>query len=312
MERIALEDERKKSLGLQDQLEVSKDAAKEVAAKEKAEREARVAAEKELSKALARAGGLAGLSGPDAKQAAEARLAVLLAEQRATLEAANQKYRTESSKQMGEMRVERKKLEKRIAELEHRLRTWRPPSPEGGDSRTRLTSDGFEGFNEIVKVAPTKFKAFTFSSDRRAEEKKRLAEAAKEAEEAEKREKQERQLRAVLAKLEASPSLLKRRKSAEGAHPPVGLSPDMKHRWYVERDRMLQEVAATKLQAAYRGRKARRSVTERATGARSRSPRGKDSPDSRRSASQEREDREGADVEDTFAMATPKRRSSVR
>ena len=258
MERVALEDERKKTLSLLERLEQIDAKVRESADAERRAREEKARAEAEAKKHREKLDGLETAMGgaADPKQAAEERLAKLLAEQRATLEAAQARFKQESAQQLGELRKDKKRLEHRIAELEARFQTWTGPKHEQPpEPPERVTKSD---------QAVTQFKAFTFSSDKRAEERRKREEEEKRiAEEAARLAEKER-LRVALSSFDLHGGLNSWiGRKGQGRHPPSGLSPELKRAWYQKREEYLMTVAATKLQAVYRGKLARRGRKQR-------------------------------------------------
>ena len=124
MERIALEDERKKTLSLQEQ----NDAASAVIAKaeevEMTIRDALIVAQREAAMAREQ---LLHLEKGDVRTSTdpEQRLTTLLAEQRSTLEEAHARVRTENTIRINSLKDNKAKLEERVVALEKALGT--PP-----------------------------------------------------------------------------------------------------------------------------------------------------------------------------------------
>ena len=257
LERVALADERKKTLSLLERLE---ELGSKVSASSETERLAKLErhrAEAEAKRARERLEVLENATGGiDPRQAAEERLAKLLAEQRETLELAQKQFRQESAKQLGELRTDKKRLEQRIAELEARLKTWTPP-------RESFTHPPEAEKRDLAPSAVTQFKAFTFSSDKRAEERRRRAEEeAKIAAEAERLAEQER-MRVMVARFNHAASLgTWFARKGKKRDPPKDLSPELKRQWRKSYEENLGVWAATKLQAVYRGKLARARARE--------------------------------------------------
>ena len=180
MERIALEDERKRSLQLQAQVEEAMVKAARCSEAEEAAREVLGLAQREASMAKQRADQLS--SSFNTGRDPEKRLQVLLAEQREVLEEAARIAREENAARVEGLKEDKRRLEERIQELEaaiyelkRAISAARTPE-EAKLLNLNLPMDA----GRVKSNAPvTKTKAFKFASDRRAE--KKAAEQDKEA-----------------------------------------------------------------------------------------------------------------------------------
>jgi hypothetical protein len=138
--------------------------------------------------------------------------------------------------------------------LEERLR-WQ--KLQNATMRQRARSPPPPEEQSIPRKMPlpqTELKPFTFSSDSRAEARAAQAEAQRKAEE-------EAKVRKVLSMLtkHASGGLLNLKRMST-ARSPFGLTPELKKAWQAERDRVVGEAAALRLQTIFRGRLARRAM----------------------------------------------------
>ena len=237
MERVALEDERRRNLELQLQVEGASTQVDAVMSREEAGREAARAAQREVASLSQRI--------MELEQAAkvetdpEVRLQELLGAQRATLEESASRARAESAARIDGLSDEKRLLEVKVGELEGSIEQLlaklnappppRPPSPEPRD--------------ESPKPQPN-FKPFKFASDERVSLRveKRAEETAKAAKAA-----------ALAAKFKAAGSRFRFKRLDNTGN-------------FTQSQMMSAEAAAVKLQAIFRGWREREVAKRREAG----------------------------------------------